>query len=112
MINVSSAYILALVVCAVVFLIAAFITNAIAYKPDMSDVKKRKNWFWVLGILTPVVGFILNYVIFFLKITARSKKADFLTAMAIAAGISLVAYIVAGFIASKISKTGKLSNWF
>lgn len=112
MVNVSSAYILAIVVFAVMFIISAFISNAISYKPDMSDVSKRKIWFWVLGIFTPVIGFGLNYGIFFLKIHARSKQNDFLTAMAIAAGISLLLYIVAGFIAAKISKTGKLSNWF
>lgn len=112
MVNVSSAYILAIIVWAVMFLISVFISNAIAYKPDMSDVGKRRIWFWVLGVLTPIIGFGLNYAIFFVKIHARSKQTDFLTAMAIAAGISLVLYIIAGFIASKISKTGKLSNWF
>lgn len=112
MVNISSAYILAIIVCAVMFLISLFVANAISFKPDMSDVTKRKVWFWVLGILTPVIGFALNYGIFYLKIHARSKQADFLTAMAIAAAISLVLYIVAGFIAAKVSKTGKISNWF
>lgn len=112
MVNVSSAYILSIIVCAVMFLISMFISNAIAYKPDMSDVGKRKLWFWILAILTPILSFILNYGIFYVKIHAHSKQVDFLTAMAISAGIALVLYILAGFIAAKISKTGKLSNWF
>lgn len=112
MVNVSSAYILAIVVCAVMFLVSILISNTIAYKPDMSDVTKRKVWFWVLGILTPVLGFALNYGIFFLKIHARSKQTDFLTAMAIAAALSFLVYVIAGFVAAKVSKTGKLSNWF
>ena len=112
MVNVSSAYILAIIVCAVMFIISAVVANLISFKPDMSDVAQRKVWFWVLGVLNVVVGLGLNYGIFFTKINAHSKQNDFLTAMAIAAAVSFILYVVAGFIAAKISKTGKLSNWF
>ena len=112
MVNVSSAYILAIIVCAVMFIISAVVANLISFKPDMSDVAQRKVWFWVLGVLNVVVGLGLNYGIFFTKIHAHCKQNDFLTAMAIAAAVSFILYVVAGFIAAKISKTGKLSNWF
>ena len=112
MVNVSSAYNLAIIVCAVMFIISAVVANLISFKPDMSDVAQRKVWFWVLGVLNVVVGLGLNYGIFFTKIHAHSKQNDFLTAMAIAAAVSFILYVVAGFIAAKISKTGKLSNWF
>ena len=108
MVNVSSAYILAIIVCAVMFIISAVVANLITFKPDLSDVAKRKVWFWVIG----VIGLSLNYGVFFVKIHARSKQSDFLTAMAIAAAASFVLYVVAGFVAAKISKTGKISNWF
>lgn len=112
MVNVTSAYILAAVVCAVMFIISLVVANAISFKPDLRDVGKRKLWFWVLGVLTPVINFSLNYGIFFTKIHAHSKQTEFLTAMAIAAGASFVLYVIAGFIAAKVSKTGKVSNWF
>lgn len=112
MVNVSSAYILSVIVFAVMFVISAGGANLISYKPDTSDVGKRKVWFWVLGVLTPVVAFLLNYAIFYTKIHAHSKQADFLTAMAIGAGVAFVLYVIAGLLASKISKTGKISNWF
>ena len=112
MVNVTSAYILAAVVCAVMFIISLVVANAISFKPDLRDVCKRNLWFWVLGVLTPVINFGLNYGIFFTKIHAHSKQTEFLTAMAIAAGASFVLYVIAGFIAAKVSKTGKVSNWF
>ena len=112
MVNVSSAYILAIIVCAVMFIFSAVVANLISFKPDMSDVSKRKVWFWIFGVFTPVISFCLNYGVFFLKIHARSKQSEFLTAMTIAAAVSFVIYIVAGFFAAKISKTGKISNWF
>ena len=112
MVNVSSAYILAIIVCAVMFIISAVVANLISFKPDMSDVAQSKVWFWVLGVLNVVVGLGLNYGIFFMKINAHSEHNGFLTAMAVAAAVSFILYVVAGFIAVKISKTGKLSDWF
>lgn len=112
MVNVSSAYILAIIVCAVMFIISAVVANLITFKPDLSDVAKRKVWFWVIGVMNVVIGLSLNYGVFFVKIHARSKQSDFLTAMAIAAAASFILYVVAGFVAAKISKTGKISNWF
>jgi hypothetical protein len=35
-----------------------------------------------------------------------------MTAMGISAAISFVLYVVLGFIAAKINKTGKIGNWF
>lgn len=112
MVNVTSAYIVAIIVCAVFFLLAMLIANMIKFKPDLSDKTKRRVCFWVLAILNPIIGFALNYGIFYVHINAHSKQAAFLTAMAIAAAIALVLYIVAGVIAAKISKTGKISTLF
>lgn len=56
MVNVSSAYILAIIVCAVMFIISAVVANLITFKPDLSDVAKRKVWFWVIGIMNVVIG--------------------------------------------------------
>lgn len=112
MVSVSSAYILAIIACAVVFLISLLIANGIAYKPNHSDVTARKVWFWVLGVLNALLGFGLNYAFYYTKIHAHSKQTEFMTAMAIAAVVAFVVYVVAGFIAAKISKTGKISNWF
>ena len=112
MVNVSSAYILAIIVCAVMFIISAVVANLISFKPDMSDVAQRKVWVWVLCVLNVGVGLGLNHRICCTKIHAHSQQNDFLTAMAIAAAVSFILYVVAGFIAAKISKTGKLSNWF
>ena len=54
MVNVSSAYILAIIVCAVMFIISAVVANLITFKPDLSDVAKRKVWFWVIGVMNVV----------------------------------------------------------
>ena len=60
MVNVSSAYILAIIVCAVMFIISAVVANLITFKPDLSDAAKRKVWFWVIGVMNVVIGLSLN----------------------------------------------------
>ena len=50
-------------VCAVVFLlIAVLISNMIKFEggSNPKDPKKRRMWFWIIGIITPVVFYLYN----------------------------------------------------
>ena len=53
--NAVSAYIVGIALTIVMLIIAAVISNMIAFRPDNSDCKSRKTWFWILGVLTPVL---------------------------------------------------------
>lgn len=101
-----------MVVAVVMLIISAVVSNLIAFRPDNSDCQSRKVWFWVLGVVTPVLNFLAAFIFVYLGIKANSKKESYMIAMAISAVISFVLYIAIGFIIAKINKHGKLGNWF
>ena len=112
--SVVSAYIIGIVVFIVMLLIAAIVANAIAYQPgsNPSDPGKRRTWFWILGVLTPVLTFALSFFIVYTGIKMQNVKESYMTAMCISTGVSFVLYVAFGFALSKIFKHGKLSSWF
>ena len=112
--SVVSAYIIGIVVFIVMLLIAAVVANAIAFEPGVnpSDPRKRKTWFWILGVLTPVLTFVLTYFIVYTGIKMKTVMDKYMTAMCISTAMSFVFYVVSGFALSKIFKHGKLSSWF
>ena len=111
-VSTASAYVMGICVSIVLILVAAIVAKSITFRPDLSDVTKRKVWFWILAILSPVLTFALSYVIVYSGIKAHNQQDAYMTAMCISAAISFVLYIILGFIAAKASKTGKISNWF
>ena len=46
-VSTASAYVMGICVSIVLILIAAIIAKSIAFRPDLSDVTKRKIWFWI-----------------------------------------------------------------
>ena len=112
--SVVSAYIIGIVVFIVMLLIAAVVANAIAYQPgtNPTDPGKRKMWFWILGVLTPVLTFVLTYFIVYTGIKMKTVQDKYMTAMCISTVMSFVLYVASGFALSKIFKHGKLSSWF
>lgn len=112
--SVVSAYIIGIVVFIVMLLLAAVVANAIAYQPgtNPTDPRKRKTWFWILGVLTPVITFVLTYFIVYTGIKMKTVQDKYMTAMCISTAVSFVLYVASGFALSKIFKHGKLSSWF
>lgn len=112
--SVVSAYIIGIVVFIVMLLIAAVVANAIAFEPGVnpSDPRKRKTWFWILGVLTPVLTFVLTYFIVYTGIKMKTVQDKYMMAMCISTVVSFVLYVASGFALSKIFKHGKLSSWF
>lgn len=110
-ISVTSAYMWSCVVMVVFFLIAALVANMIPYKSDNPGVTKRRIWFWILCVATGVVSYVINSVIAS-GITVPSAKSDFVMHAGIAAVVALVAYIVLGFILSKVFANSKIGTWF
>ena len=110
----SSAYIIGVVVFIVMLLIATVVANAIAYQPgtNPTDPRKRKTWFWILGVLTSVLTFVLTYFIVYIGIKMKTVQDKYMTAMCISTALSFVLYVAIGFALSKIFKHGKLSSWF
>ena len=110
-VSTASAYASGVITSIVLILVSGFIAKSIAFKPDLSDVKKRKFWFWVLAILCPVVTFAITFIVYN-GIKGKSAQNSYMIAMCVSSVVSIVLYIVLGFIASKANKNGKLGNWF
>ena len=108
-VSTASAYTVGVVVSLVFILISGMIAKAISFRPDLSDVSKRKLWFWIFAILCPIITFGVTFFIYS-GIKARNAQSDYMIAMCIAAGVSILLYILIGFIASKFDKNGKLGN--
>lgn len=107
------AYIITLSTAFIFLLIASFIANAIKYEGggNPQDPKKRKTWFWILAILNPIVAFALGYFLF--KPDANIMVVNkYMSALTIGTGIGFFAYIIIGFVLSKMFKNGKIGNWF
>lgn len=107
-----SAYVIGVIVSIVLILIAALVSNLIAFRPDLTDVPKRKICFWIFAILCPVLTFGIAYVAVYRGIKAHNQQDAYMVSMCISAAVSFVLYVILGFIAAKFNKTGKISNWF
>lgn len=108
-VSTASAYMSGVITSLVLILISGLIAKSISFKPDLTDVSKRKLWFWVLAILCPIITFGITFAIYS-GIKGKSAQNTYMVAMCIATVISFILYIVLGFIAAKTNKNGKLSN--
>ena len=110
-VSTASAYMAGVITSIVLILVSGLIAKSISFKPDLSDVAKRKLWFWILAILCPIITFGITFAIY-CGIKGKSAQNMYMTAMCISAVVSFVIYVVLGFIAAKTNKNGKLGNWF
>lgn len=106
-------YILAAIFALVFILLSIIVSNLIKYEggSNPTDPRKRKMWFWVLGILSFVAVFLYNMLMVAPTIGAN-LQSKFMTANIIAAVIDFVIYVVVGVILSKMMRTKKIGNWF
>ncbi|MBK7383846.1 MAG: hypothetical protein IPI81_11040 [Flavobacteriales bacterium] len=106
------AYIFTIIVSLVFLLIAALVANMIKFEggANPKDAKKRRMWFWVLGILAPAVAFTVGF--FLLAPTKKVEYDNFMSALPIGTGIGFALYVVLGFVFSRMFKHGKMGNWF
>ncbi len=108
-----------LVIFLALAIISAFLVN---FRPGGGDKAVRRIWFWILGILTPVASFLVNYFTklndfstTFAKLGPAKIKAelDALTMHNVYSTIAVfVAFIVIGWLLSVVFKRTKLGTWF
>lgn len=109
--SVTSAYTWALITMILFFLIAILSANMVPYKPNDPGTSKRRVCFWILCVLSVVVGFFINFAISS-GIGVPTIKSSYMLHTSIAAGISLVLFIILGFAISKMFPTKKVGTWF
>ena len=110
-----NSYITSIIAAGLFILIAAVISNAIKFEggSNPQDPKKRKLWFWIMAIINPVVFFLLGAFVLAPVADEDQMVYDaYMGALPIAAAVGFVAYIIIGFVLSKMFKHGKIGNWF
>lgn len=109
-----SAYVMAIVISLVFLLIAAVVSNLIKFErgSNPKDPGKRKMWFWILAILSPIIIFLIGFLVVRSGIKVPSARESYTTALSLSTGLSFILYVVLGFILSKTFKHGKIGNWF
>lgn len=110
----TSVYVYAVIFAAVFILIALVVAKMIDFEGGQNprDPFKRKLWFWVLGVAASISNFLFGYFTIYLPESNPYYQSQLITAIGIATGVSLVLYILLGFVLSKVIKDGKINNWF
>lgn len=110
-VSMSSAYMWAIVIMIVFFILAVVIANLIVYKPKNPGTTARRLWFWSLCVATGVVAFVANFI----KgnsISVPSLQSSYHMHSAIAAASAVILYILVGFVVSKLFANSKVGTWF
>lgn len=107
-------YMFAVISAIVMLAIALLIANSIKYQPGPKpkDASKRKLWFWILAILTPVIFYVYNLVLVMPNIKAGPAMNKFFMHSALSPVVAIVVFIAFGVILSKIFKRKKVGTWF
>ena len=107
-----STYILTLIFAAFVLLISVFVSISIKFEggANPGDPGKRRKWFWILAVINPVLFGLLAYTV--MEPSNRRDLQQWRDSSPIAIVVGFIAYIILGFILSKIFRNGKLGNWF
>ena len=111
---ITNTYMLAVVTALVTLGIAILISNSIAYElsEKPKDPRKRKIIFWVTAIVTPILFYVYNLFLVIPNIKKGPALDKFFMTSAISPVVSLVTFILVGFILSKIFKSKKIGTWF
>ncbi len=112
---ISNTYILAIIVAVVFVGISIAVSGMIAFEGGRNprDPKKRRIWFIILGIIGTILFFCWNYFIVLEKIKpVASFQNQFLKHAGIATGVTLVVYVLLGFVLSKLMRRKKYGTIF
>lgn len=109
-----SAYVISLIVAIAAMLIAIVASNNVAYDPGVNsgDATTRRIWFWIMGVLTPIISWVICFFLVYGAARGKTHKTAAMQATCIAAAVSFVLYVLVGWILSKVFNNKKIGTWF
>lgn len=110
-VNLLFPYFLTFAISAICFGIATWIANATLYRPDSSDIAKRKVWFWVMFVISILLPLGVNFIVANNLMTKHDTYTYFKHAC-IADAVFAVIFVLLGLIVSKSFSTKKVGSWF
>jgi len=107
-------YVFAAIAAVIMLALAILIASSIKYQPgpNPKDSSKRKLWFWILAILTPVSFYMYNLLVVTPGIKAGPAMNKFFMHSALSPVVSFVLFLILGITISKIFKRKKVGTWF
>lgn len=111
---ITNTYIFALVLALLFVGISILVANMIAYQGGKNprDAKKRKIWFFVLAAINTIAFFLWNLLYVSNLVKGAPAQDKFLMHNAISTGVTLLVFILVGFLISKLMKKGKYGTIF
>jgi len=107
-------YVFAVIAAVIMLALAILIASSIKYQPgpNPKDSSKRKLWFWILAILTPVSFYMYNLLLVTPGIKAGPAMNKFFMHSALSPVVSFVLFLILGITISKLFKRKKVGTWF
>ena len=111
---ITNTYMFAVVTAIVMLGLAILVASMIQYQSGANpkDRMKRKMWFWILGIITPIIFYVYNLTLVMPNIKAGPAMNKFFTHSALSPVLAFAIFVILGVIVSKIFKRKKVGNWF
>lgn len=106
---ISQTYVLAIIAAIVALVLAFFIAKLILFEGGKNDRShmKRRIWFIIIGLVTPISFYLYNMLVVMKKITKAPLQAKFSDANLYSTLIILVIYVVLGIITMFIFRRSK-----
>lgn len=111
---ITNTYMFAVITAIVMIGIAILVASMIQFQSGANpkDRMKRKIWFWILAVLTPVIFFVYNSFLVLPNIKAGPAMNKFSLHSGLSPVIAFVLFVVFGILVSKLFKRKKVGNWF
>ena len=111
---ITNTYMFAVMTAIVMIGIAILVASMIQFQSGANpkDRMKRKIWFWILAVLTPVIFFLYNLFLVLPNIKAGPAMNKFSLHSGLSPVIAFVLFVVFGIVISKLFKRKKVGNWF
>lgn len=111
---ITNTYMFAIIASIVMLGLAILIASMIQFQSGANpkDRMKRKVWFWVLAVLTPILFYVYNLILVVPNIKAGPAMNKFFMHSALSPVVAFAVFVIMGIVVSKIFKRKKVGNWF
>ena len=111
---ITNTYMFAVITAIVMIGIAIMVASMIQFQSGANpkDRMKRKIWFWILAVLTPVIFFVSNLFLVLPNIKAGPAMNKFSLHSGLSPVVAFAVFVILGIVVSKRFNRKKVGNWF
>lgn len=109
--SIAMAWIWGFIMWVICMAVAILASNMILFKPDNSDVGKRRIWFWCMAVVCLLSTFFINFGISKGEEIATNAQ-KYLKWGSVSAVVFFALFILVGIVLSKVLPRTKIGTWF